>query len=283
MNTTTTHDRLVPAQSRFLAGALVLALVALPLWGAPLAAQDQAPTVAELIEKNLEAKGGREAMESLESARLTGTMTMGAGGQQMEAPISIEWKAPTKVRREFTLQGMTGIQAYDGETGWMLMPFMGKSEPEKMSAEDEAMIKEDADLRGQLFNPEDKGLTVEYGGEEEIEGTPTHKVTVTGEDGEVTHYFLDQEYFLEIHSRAERTIRGQEMTIDTTISGYKPVGDLVLAHSLDQEISTGQGGAGSGFSLTIESVELNPEVPEERFAMPEVEGESENGGQEDGR
>ncbi|MFP3939591.1 MAG: LolA family protein [Thermoanaerobaculia bacterium] len=270
---TTKRDRL----------ALILVLVALPLCGTLLAAQDGEPTVDELIEKNLEAKGGRAALESVESARASGIMTMGAGGQDMEAPFLMEWKAPNKVRTEFTLQGMTGVRAFDGETGWMLMPFMGKTEPEKMTPEDTAMIQEEADFRGRLFDPEEKGYTVEYAGEEEIEGTPTYKLTLTSEQGDVTHYYLDQEYYLEIHTKADRTLRGQDMTVETTISGYKPVGDLILAHSMDQAVTTGQGGMGGGFSLAIEEVELNVDLPDERFTMPEPEDGDEAGEKESGR
>lgn len=280
MNTTTKNR---PGLAPSLVPALVLALATLPLCATPVTAQDGEPTADELIEKNVEAKGGRAALESVESARATGTMTMGAGGQQMEAPFLMEWKAPDMVRTEFTIQGMTGVRAFDGDTGWMLMPFMGKTEPEKMASEDAAMIQEEADFRGRLFDPEEKGYTVEYAGEEEIEGTPTYKLTLTSEEGDITHYYLDQEYYLEIHTKAERTVRGQDMTVETTISGYKPVGDLILAHSMDQTVTAGQGGMGGGFNLTIEEVELNVDLPDERFTMPKPAEGDEDGGEEGGQ
>lgn len=260
--------------------ALIPVLVALPLCGTPLAAQDGEPTAEELIEKNLEAKGGREALESVESARITGTMNMGG----MEAPFVYQWKAPDKVRIEFTLQGMTGVQAYDGETGWMLMPFMGKTEPEKMSTEDAAMIKEDADFRGPLFDPESKGWSVEYAGEVEVEGTPAYRLDLTKESGESTTLFLDKEYYLEIKQENQRTVRGQEVETETAIGDYKEVGGLLLPHSHDMKNSMAPEGQGSQ-SMTFDQVELNVDIPDERFAMPESEGagETEDGGEEDGR
>ena len=48
----------------------------------------------------------------------------------------MEMARPNKMRMEFTIQGMTGVQAYDGKTGWMVMPFMGKKDPEPMSGDD---------------------------------------------------------------------------------------------------------------------------------------------------
>lgn len=266
-----------PAPRAFATGVLALVLTA--GLAPPLAAQEAAPTAEELIEKNLEAKGGREALAAAESARIVGKMSMGG----MEAPFVYEWKAPDRLRIEFTIQGMTGIQAYDGETGWMVMPFMGKTDPEKMSPEDTAMLKDDADFRGPLFDPASKGYTVAYVGEEDVEGTPTYKLELTKESGEVSHLYLDQEYYLEIKQDTKRTVRGQEVESETAIGDYKEVGGLMMAHSHDVTTSMAPGG---GQTMTFESIELNPEIPDERFAMPapappaeeEGEGEGEGGG-----
>ena len=262
-----------PAQRAFDTGVLVLVLTA--FLAPSLAAQDAAPTAEELIEKNLEAKGGREALAATRTARVNGKMSMGG----MEAPFVYEWKAPDKLRIEFTIQGMTGIQAYDGDTGWMVMPFMGKTDPEKMSPEDTAMLKDDADFRGPLFDPESKGYTVAYVGEEDVEGTPTYKLELTKENGEVAHLYLDQEYFLEIKQDSKRTVRGQEVESETAIGDYKEVGDLMMAHSHDVTTSMAPGGSQT---MTFESIELNPEIPDERFAMPApappADGEGEGGG-----
>ena len=46
------------------------------LLGMPLAAEDM--TVDEIIAKNIEAKGGYDAWKALESAHITGTMSMAA-------------------------------------------------------------------------------------------------------------------------------------------------------------------------------------------------------------
>ena len=261
---------------------LVLSLALVAFGAAPAAAQEDSPAAAEptvesLIEKNLEAKGGRERLEAVESARLTGTMNMGG----MEAPFVFEWKAPDKVRIEFTIQGMTGIQAYDGETGWAVMPFMGKTDPEKMSAEDTAQIKSDADFRGPLFDPEEKGYEVEYLGEEEVEGTPTYKLKVTKESGDVSTIYLDKEYYLEIKQDDTRTMRGQQMESETAIGDYKEVDGLLIAHSHD---ITSAMMPGQSQTMLFEKVELNPEIADDRFEMPEApaeEGEGEPEG--DGR
>src|SRR5215203_4851386 len=107
-----------------------------------------AQTADELIEKNIQAKGGREKIQAIKTLRMTGKMTMGQG---MEAPMTMEVARPDKMRMEFTLQGMTGIQTYDGKEAWAVMPFMGKNDPEAISGKQLERIQEQADFDGLLM------------------------------------------------------------------------------------------------------------------------------------
>ena len=93
-----------------------------------------AQTADEIIDKHLQAMGGKEKLKAVQSQRISGKMVIGQG---MEAPFTMEILRPNKMRMEFTIQGMTGVQAFDGTAGWSVMPFMGKTEPEAMP-EDEA-------------------------------------------------------------------------------------------------------------------------------------------------
>jgi outer membrane lipoprotein-sorting protein len=100
--------------------ALMCALVA-----QPAAAQDL--DINDILARYYEAVGGLDAWKSVESMKVTGKMSMRRG---MEVPFTRLVKRPNKIRMEFTMQGMTGIRASDGETAWMLMPFRGESEPQ---------------------------------------------------------------------------------------------------------------------------------------------------------
>ena len=42
------------------------------------------------------------------------------------------------IREEVSLQGLTGMEAYNGKEGWQVQPFAGRKEPERTSAEDYA-------------------------------------------------------------------------------------------------------------------------------------------------
>lgn len=221
-----------------------------------------AQTADEIIAKNIEAKGGLEKLKAIQTMRISGKMQMGPG---MEAPMVIETARPNKMRVEFTFQGMTGIQAYDGKTGWMVMPFMGKKDPEPMSGDDLKMVEDQADMDGPLVDYKEKGHQVEYLGKGEVEGTPVHKIKVTKKNGDVATLYLDAESFLEIKAEGKTRLRGQDIEGETTFGDYKEVGGIVFAHSIQSKM---KGGPGPGQTITFEKIEINPEIPANRFDMP---------------
>jgi outer membrane lipoprotein-sorting protein len=222
-----------------------------------------AQTADEIIQKNIDAKGGRDKMKAVQSIRMSGKMTMGGG---MEAPVVREMARPNKLRMEFTFQGMTGVQAYDGKIGWIVMPFMGKKDPEPMSSDDLKQVEDEADIDGMLVDYKEKGHQVEYLGKDEVEGTPVHKLKVTKKSGDTVTLFLDADSFLEIKAEGKTKVRGQEMEVVTTLGDYKEVGGMVFAHSIQSKPKGAPEGA--GMTISIDKIEINPDLPAARFEMP---------------
>lgn len=221
----------------------------------------------EVLACNFETLGGLDAIKAVESARLTGTMTMGP----MQAPFTIEFQKPDNVRMEFEIQGMTAVQAYDGETGWSIMPFLGKTAPEEMQADELKDIQEMAEWEGPLVDWEAKGHSVELIGVEEVEGTEAYALKVVRADSEdESTFYLDTDYCLPFLSKGTRDIQGNTMAVSQSIGDYKEVGDIVMAHSMIASI--GDGPAPMQQAITIETTELNvSDITADRFAMPAVE------------
>lgn len=217
-------------------------------------------TVDEILAKNAEARGGLEKIRAVKSLRLTGKMAM----MGMEAPITLVQSRPQKLRMEFTLQGMTGVQAYDGTTGWMIMPFMGKKDPEVMTGDMLTPLKEQADMDGPFIDYAKKGHKVELLGKADVEGTPAYKVKLTTKDGTDTTVYFDAETFLEVKTESKRKIQGQEMENETVIGNYQEVDGLLIPFSIEIK----QKGAPAGQAITIEKAEINPAIDETVFKMP---------------
>lgn len=246
-------------------GTLFALLVLAVAVAAPaLRAEDSdSMTAAQVVALNLEARGGADKIAAMESARITGKRTMGPG---MEAPFTMEWKKPNKVRLEFTFQGQTGIQAFDGETAWMLMPFLGQTGPEKMPEDAAQQIMDQADFQGPLVSYEEKGHQVEYLGIEEIEGTPAHKLHLTKKSGDEITLYLDADANLEIKALQKTEMNGQEMDVDVSFGDYKEVGGMMFAHDMAFSVP----GMPEPQHVTIDDIELNVDIPDSRFTMPET-------------
>lgn len=224
----------------------------------PLPAQ----TLDEVLSCYYETIGGVEAWTELEAVEMTGRMTLGPG---MEAPFKVLNARPNKFHMEFTFQGMTGEQAYDGETAWMVMPFMGSSEPQEMPSDQAKEMIENSDLDGPLIGYEEEGRELEYLGTEEVDGTEAHKIRVASETGVVQTYYLDTDHCLPFRLEASREVQGQMVDAVTTIGDYKEVDGLVMAHSME----TRSPQMPQAQVMTIDEVTINPDYDPELFTMPE--------------
>jgi hypothetical protein len=225
-------------------------------------AQEKAPTIDELVAKNVEAKGGADALRALQSLRLTGKVLVSQG--QIEFRYVQTTKRPGEIRTEATLQGMTAIQAYDGKDGWRVSPFQGRKDPEKMSTDDAKSLIEDAEIEGPLFDWKAKGSTVDYLGTEDVEGTLAYKLKVVRKNGDVNFVYLDPDHFLEIRILTQRIEHGAQVEVETDLGDYEKVGGVFIPFSEE----AGSKGSSDKQKTIIEKGEANVAVDDAVFHFP---------------
>lgn len=221
-------------------------------------------TVDSLVAKNIEAKGGIEALRAVQSLRFTGKLLVNQG--QIEFTFSQTKKRPGQVRTEATLQGMTQVQAYDGTEGWKISPFGGRKDPEKMSADDAKSLIEDAEIDGLLVDWEAKGSTVEYLGPEDVDGTLAHKLKVVRRNGDVSYVYLDPDYFLEIRILTQRIEQGAQVEVETDLGDYEKVAGVFFPFSID----AGSKGSSDKQKIILEKGEANGPIDEATFQFPSI-------------
>jgi outer membrane lipoprotein-sorting protein len=226
-------------------------------------AQDpKTPTLDELVAKNIVAKGGAEALRSLQSLRLAGKMTVNQG--QIEFAYNQTKKRPGEVRTELTLQGMTMVQAYDGKEGWRISPFQGRKDPEKMSADDVKSLIEDAEIDGPLIDWKAKQSTLEYLGTEDVDGTLAHKIKVTRKNGVVNFVYLDPDHFLEIRVLTHRIEQGAHVEVETDLGDYEKIGGVFIPFSIE----AGRKGGPDKQKIVIDKAEANVPIDDTIFRFP---------------
>lgn len=258
------RNRLLAALAGVLAAAPLFAQMGAatpapaPATASPAAAL---PSVDELIAKHVAARGGLDKLKSVQTIRMSGRMTMGPG---IEAPVSVEVKRPQRMRMEMQFQGMTAIQAYDGTSGWMIMPFSGRTDAQPMSPDDVKDAEDMADIDGVLVDYKAKGHTVELVGKEKVEGADAYKLRVKLKNGDERYVYLDADEYMEIRNEGKRKIRGSDVEVEASFGDFKDVGGVIFPHSIEQSMK----GNPQKQSITIDKIDINPSLDESRFKMP---------------
>lgn len=208
-------------------------------------------TADELVAKNLEARGGADSLRAIKSLHTVGKMRLGGGVEAKTETFAI---APDRIRFEFSLQGLTAINAWDGKQAWTVQPFEGRRDPQKMSSDDAKDLVLAANIGGSLLDWKAKGSKLEYLGTEDIDGTDAHKLRVTFKNGDSQVLFLDPDHFLEIRTEDHLTIRGQEQVNRTDLGEYAQVAGVYFPYEQGQN--------------QIESIEVNTPIDASIFNFP---------------
>jgi outer membrane lipoprotein-sorting protein len=244
-----------------------LLLVAMALFAAnpaaaasPTTADTPSLTVEEIIARNVEARGGLERLRSIKTMKQTGRISE---GEQRRALVTRERKRPGRMRLEFTLQGVTSVQVFDGHHGWRMSPLDGHLVPEPLPEEVEVEASEEADIDGPLIDWKAKGHKVEFAGSETIDGRETYKLKVTLKSGRMLHEYLDAETFTRVRSDSTRQIRGRTVQVTTTYADHRKTDGILFPHLIEVVAA----GRPQRLRVVVDSIEINPPLSDERFEM----------------
>jgi len=221
-----------------------------------------AQTADEIVSNNIKAMGGKEKIAAVKTVKMTGNLDL---GPDMKAPFTILLKDGKKFRFEMEIQGMKMVQALDGDSGWYIQPWSGKTDPERMSPEEVKAAKDQADFNGPLFDYKAKGNTVEFIGKEDMEGTDTYKLKVTKKSCDVSYIYLDASTNLQLKETAKHKFKDKEVEAASLSSNYKSVDGLMFPFSMEER---GSDDASQGQSMNFDKIELNPAIDDSIFKMP---------------
>lgn len=285
----------------------MLAILILPAFAISLAAADTpvaAPklSAADIVAKNVAARGGLQAWRSVQTMTLTGKL--GAGGNQratlsvpnpagrkaqgliapqrpveeVQLPFALELKRPSKMRFELQFKGDTAIQAFDGTLGWKLRPFLNRREIEPYSPEETKIASAQGELDGYLIDYAAKGTRVELDGMAKVEGRDAYQLKLTLKNGDVKHVWVDAQTFLEtkIEGRPRR-LDGTYHPVEIYYRDYHTVNGLQIPFVLETRVlpvaKTALGFRDTPVppeKITIDKVEVNPKLDDSLFSKPQV-------------
>jgi outer membrane lipoprotein-sorting protein len=244
---------------------VVLLFLAFPLAiVAESAATPAGLTAAQIVDKNVAARGGLQAWRAVQTLSMTGKMEAG-GKQNVQLPFVIEFKRPHKSRVEIEFANDKAVQTYDGANGWKLRPYLGRRTVEPYSADEMKEASMVSDLDGMLVDYATKGTHVDLEGVEKVEGNDAYKLKLTLKGGQVTHVWLDTQTFLEVKSEGlPRRMDGKMRPVEIYYRDYKSVNGLMVPYVLETTVQ----GVKQSHKMSIESVVVNPNLDDSLFAKP---------------
>jgi len=206
-----------------------------------------------IIQRYLDAVGGREAIEKIHSRVAKGTFAMADMG--MYAPFESYIRTPDRYRFRLDFAGMGSAEnGVNGDIAWQTNPMAGPrilSGSERLAALQQARIEP-------LLNWRDFFVSAEASGPESLGDRSVYKVVFTPEKGSPMTCYFDADSGLLVRADVEQG--GQR--IQSEISDYREVDGVKVPFKMTMS------GSQFRFELLVESVEHNVEIPDETFSLP---------------
>ena len=266
-------------------------------------------SAAQVVEKNVAARGGLQAWRAVRTMSLEGKM--GVGGNQratlsvpappqkpgrkaalqtlqqiyshrpkdeVELPFRMELARTHKVRFELDVHGKTAVQVFDGTQGWKVRPFLNRNEVESFSEDETKMASTQSELDGYLIDYAAKGTQIERVGTEQVEGRETYKLKVTPKNAPAINVWVDAKTFLEtkIEGRPRR-LDGVSHPVEVYFRDYRAVNGLQIPFIIETKVLTVARTA-MGFrdppvpveTITVDKVVVNPPLQDTLFTRPQL-------------
>lgn len=220
-------------------------------------------SVAEVVSRHVEARGGVERWRALATLRLRGTYA--AFSQRSD--FDLIRARGNLYRLDFTLLEAPATRARDEEGPWALHKLL-QPQPERISEGPYVAQMERESLFGLLLlDHADKGIEVQLAGEGEVDGIPTVNLELTLPDGQQETWMLDAESFLEVaidSTVVDHTQSGEPVSQRTFFDDYRDIDGLVIPHQVDLEFGHRLE------SMTVKQVEVDAEIAKGSFSPPKA-------------
>lgn len=214
------------------------------------------PEAQKVFDSYIEAVGGKEKLESIESIKMEGTMSIPAMG--MNASVLMVQKLPNSFYLEQNIPGMGKMrQGYDGKTGWSSDPMQGFRVLQGVELD---YLVEENNIRSNLF------VADRYSSAKILEGESADgKITIEAvkkSNGSLDTLHFDSETFLLVGMESIEDMGPQgslpvNITLGTyiDIDGFKSPSKLTITNP------------SMNIEMTFLNIELNKDIPDDQFTF----------------
>lgn len=225
----------------------------------PRAAASDAPAVSQIVDRYIEALGGRDRWAAIESIRLSGTYMF--NGESF--PFTISRRRPDRFRLQIALQDQDSVEASNGRVSWRTRVRPGSS-PLVLEADAATRFEEEwADFDGPLIDYRQKGHRVEWVGWADVDGVECHHLQLHLASGNRQHWYLDKETYTLVR-KVTSQVHPRRGPYDRLwyFDSWRTVDGLSVPEFFEREDLQ------FVRAYEVTEVEFNVEVPEALFSPP---------------
>jgi hypothetical protein len=227
--------------------------------GLLLISQTRAQTADEIVNKYIDAVGGKAKLETLKTSYSEGEISIMNNPAPFLSSV-IDGKAS---RSEMNFNGQKIINCYSVGAGWTVNPLAGITEPTPMPAEQVGMGAMTYDLKGPLYNYAAKGYILELAGKEKFNNADVFKLKLTTKDSIEIDCYIDAASWLLLKTVIKVTVSGQPVEISIATSEYQKT-NIGLLMPFVSEITY----PGLTIISTTKMMDLNRDIDPAIFVMP---------------
>lgn len=237
---------------RIVARCAVAALTALAT--SPAAAQ----TVDDIVARHIEARGGYERLNAIETIKITRTVAT----PFTDLKVVVYKKRPYLFRLEQAPAGQPAVpRAIGASQAWDTVQGKVVVRPPQAFADARDL---EGDFEGLLVKWKEKGHTVELEGKEALPGGEAYRLKVTTKSGASGHLYLDAKTYLDRRHVNLTPNRQAQVVVD--LGGWREVNGVKFPFDITEE-RTSKAPVQTLVTYT-EKIEINVPIDDAIFAPP---------------
>jgi hypothetical protein len=223
-----------------------------PAFGADL------PTAESLLDRYVEVTGGKAAYEKRKNEVVTGTVEFAALG--LKGTMVEYYEDPGKYYVAMDLAGVGKIESgLSGGVAWENSVLQGAR---IKTGEERAQAVREATMNG-TYHWRDLYSKAETAGEETVDGEPCYKVVLTPAEGNPVSMYFEKKSGLMRKTSVVVASQLGDIAAESTSTEYHRFDDILLPAKITEKA------AGQEFTITIQSVKANQDIPAAKFALPD--------------
>lgn len=241
----------------FGAATLIVLLVMLSASLSSAQAPKQTPEAEKILERYVEAIGGRAAFDAMNNAVTKATLNIPAVGISLD--LTVYSARPNKFRSTAESPAIGAVErGTDGTVFWEKSTMQGAR---VLEGEELAEALSEASFENLVYWRTNYD-SVAVAGTDTVEGSLCDKVVMKAKGGKPRTLYFDQKSGLVVKTQTVASTQMGKIPIDAFISDYRKVGEVTQAYKTVMNIM------GQDRVITTTSIEYNAAIPDSVFAIP---------------